>query len=317
MDLEKYINAGKIHQNIKSFIQPHLKSGIKIIDIVELIENKVKELSPPNQINNSIAFPTGISLNNVAAHFTPDYKDETILKEDDVCKIDYGVHIDGCIIDSAFTINLNNKYNKILEASNEAVNAIIKEIGVDSKFTELSKISQEIVESYEIEINNKTEHLKIIDNLAGHNILPWKIHGGKLLYGIPKQNDNQVVEDKDIMAIEIFVSNGNGTTILDKNNHSHFMLKSNDYIPLFQNKKTNQLSKIIKTNFKTLPFCPRFLDRINNKHINYNYNLQSLFNSNIINSYPPLIETNSECKIAQFEHTIFISENKKINFSKN
>jgi len=30
-----------------------------------------------------------------------------------VCKIDFGVHYNGCIIDSAFTINFDEKYTKI------------------------------------------------------------------------------------------------------------------------------------------------------------------------------------------------------------
>ena len=311
--------AGEIHRKVKEYIIPLIKSGMKIIDLVYLIEEKIKQevklLNLPPQLNDGIAFPTGISINNVAAHYTPIYKDETIIRDSDVVKIDYGVHLNGHIIDSAFTINLNNKYSKLLEASKVSVDSIIKEIGVGSRFNELSAISKEIVESYEIVENNKLIPLKVIDNLAGHNILPWTIHGGKLLYGIPNpESEDLRVCEGDKMAIEIFVSNGNGTTMLDSNirNYTHYMLKSNDYIPLFQNKKTNELSKIIKSNFKTLPFCPRFIDNINQKHVNYNYNLQELFRNGILNSYPPLLETEPNSVVAQFEKTVLIDNSKII-----
>ena len=314
--LEKYRQVGEIHKKVRKYIQPLIKPGIKYITICNLIESKISDeinKIAPNQLNNGIAFPTGISINNVAAHFTPSYLDERIVKLDDVIKIDYGVHIDGCIIDSAFTINLNNEYNNILKASNEAVNTIIKNIGVDSRFKELSALSQEIVESYEYDNNS----LKVIDNLAGHNILPWKIHGGKLLHGKTTNNliyDDLRVDENDIMAIEVFVSNGSGTTILDKDyrNYSHYMLKDDRKIPFFQNKKTNDISQLISNKFKTLAFCPRFIDNITKNNTDYFYNLQELFSNGYLNSYPPLLEKDSKCKVAQFEQTIYIDENKTI-----
>ena len=324
-NLDKYIKAGEIHRKVREYIRPHLTEGIKYVDIVKIIETKIAEeinklntFNGPPQLNHGIAFPTGISVNNVAAHFTPHYTDDYVLKLDDVMKIDYGVHIDGCIIDSAFTINLNDKYSDILKSSREAVNAIIKNIGVDSRFGDLSYISTEIVESYERE----DKPLKVIDNLAGHNIIPWKIHGGKLLYGVPQYNpdyDDLKVDDGEIMAIEIFVSNGNGTTMLGMNpkNYSHYMLKPEiERIPLFTTKKTNEVSKLITQNFKTLPFCPRFIDNINKTHTNYIENLQELFCRGYLNSYPPLLETNKDSKVAQFEDTVYIGETKKIVLSK-
>ena len=319
-NLENYSKAGNIHKSVNKYIQSYLQPGAKIIDICNLIETKIAEeinKTAPNQLNNGVAFPTGISINNVAAHFTPNFNDQTIINLDDVIKIDYGVHIDGSIIDAAFTINLNKEYNPILKASYEAVDAIIKNIGVDSRFYDLSFISNEIVESYE----HNGIPLKVIDNLAGHNILPWKIHGGKMLHGKPTNNliydDLRVMED-DIMAIEVFVSNGSGTTILDPDyrNYSHYMLKDDKQkIPLFQNKKTNEISTLITNKFKTLAFCPRFIDNITNKHTNYFHNLQELFSNGYLNSYPPLLEKDSKSKVAQFEHTIYIGENKKIVFS--
>jgi len=43
-----------------------------------------------------IAFPTGVSLNHCAAHFTPNPGDENlVLTEDDVIKIDIGTHVHG------------------------------------------------------------------------------------------------------------------------------------------------------------------------------------------------------------------------------
>lgn len=33
------------------------------------------------------------SLNNVAAHYSPNYGDNTVLKEGDICKLDFGTQV--------------------------------------------------------------------------------------------------------------------------------------------------------------------------------------------------------------------------------
>jgi len=326
-NIENYKLAGEIHKNVKNYIVPLLKKGIKLIEICTLIENKIREYSRlyqikydlPEQYNDSIAFPIGISLNSIAAHYTPRFNETTILNENDVCKIDYGVHINGCIVDSAITINLNNKYNKLLEASKEATKKVIANLGVDVRFKELSLMAQEIVESYEININNKTIPLKPIDNLCGHNITPYNIHAGKYLYSVVRDNDTEKVEENDVIAVEVFVTTGSGTTILDKNpnNYSHYMLKKNNpTIPIFKFRRTSDMLNIINKHFSTLPFCPRFINYFNglnkNKNINYSSCLNELFVNNMVNSYPPLIDPEPGSLVAQFEHSSFITETSKI-----
>ena len=42
-----------------------------------------------------IAFPTGCSINDVAAHYSPNTGDNTVLKYGDVMKVDFGTQIGG------------------------------------------------------------------------------------------------------------------------------------------------------------------------------------------------------------------------------
>jgi hypothetical protein len=68
----------------------------------------------------------GCSLNHCAAHYTPNNSDNTILQPDDVCKIDFGTHINGRIIDCAWTVAFNPKYDELLKAVREATNTGIQ-----------------------------------------------------------------------------------------------------------------------------------------------------------------------------------------------
>lgn len=50
----------------------------------------------------------------MAAHYSPNPGDNTVIGYDDVCKIDFGTHINGRIIDTAFTVAFNPMYDKLL-----------------------------------------------------------------------------------------------------------------------------------------------------------------------------------------------------------
>jgi methionyl aminopeptidase len=313
MSISDYRIAAELHKKTQAFIKSQLKPGIKIIDICKKIEDTIQKGTEknPGQINNGIAFPTGISINNVAAHFTPKWEDKTTLKSGDVCKIDFGVHHNGCIIDSAFTINSDSTYQVLLESSREAVDRIIKNLGVDVRFKELSKIAQEVVESYEMELNGKMIPIKPIDNITGHNILPWKIHGEKSLYSVPQKNDVCRVEENDILAVEVYTSNGSGTTIMGKNieDYSHFMLVDKpEVVQKFSIKKLEVIHNLMKDNFRTLAFCPRYIYNVNNTPKDYINDYFQLYRLGYLNIYPPLYEKDPNSVVAQFEETVSVTE---------
>jgi len=48
-------------------------------------------------VRAGIAFPTGCSLNYVAAHYTPNAGDKTVLGYDDVMKVDFGTQVRGLV----------------------------------------------------------------------------------------------------------------------------------------------------------------------------------------------------------------------------
>ena len=180
-------------------MQGIIKPGIDMTYMCNTLEDTVRKLIQANGFESGIAFPTGCSLNNVAAHWTPNAGDKTVLQYDDVMKLgkealhgaqllqtlfsllmfalgviliarmeayygshqtcnkqpllgissrqkmrvciccagsgwqwsacpatfgaDFGTHIQGHIVDSAFTIAFNPKYDPLLDAVKAATNA--------------------------------------------------------------------------------------------------------------------------------------------------------------------------------------------------
>ncbi|KAH9726424.1 methionine aminopeptidase 2B [Citrus sinensis] len=249
--------AAEVHRQVRKYIKSILKPGMLMTDLCETLENTVRKLISENGLQAGIAFPTGCSLNWVAAHWTPNSGDKTVLQYDDVMKLDFGTHIDGCIVDCAFTVAFNPVFDPLLEASREATNTGIKEAGIDVRLCDIGAAIQEVMESYEVEINGKVFQVKSIRNLNGHSIGRYQIHAGKSV-PIVKGGEQTKMEEGEFFAIETFASTGKGYVREDLE-CSHYM-KNFDvgHIPL-RLPRAKQLLATINKNFSTLAFCRRHI----------------------------------------------------------
>ncbi|KAG8242412.1 methionine aminopeptidase 2 [Homalodisca vitripennis] len=293
--------AAEAHRQTRKYMQSWIKPGMTMIEICEELEKTARALIGENGLKAGLAFPTGCSRNHCAAHYTPNHGDNTVLLYDDVTKFDFGTHINGRIIDCAWTCAFNPKYDKLIEAVRDATNTGIKAAGIDVQLCEIGAAIQEVMESYEVEIDGKTYQVKSIRNLNGHSIAPYRIHAGKTV-PIVKGGDATVMEENEFYAIETFGSTGRGQ-VHDDMDVSHYM-KNFDagYIPL-RLQSSKQLLNTVNTNFGTLAFCKRWLDRTG--ATKYQMALKDLCDKGIVEAYPPLCDIKG-CYTAQFEHTIVL-----------
>lgn len=87
--------AAEVHRTVRQYMRPLLKPGVRLFDFCEQLEATSRQLINENGLQAGLAFPTGVSLNNCAAHYSPNAGDNTVLQYDDVCKVDFGVHVNG------------------------------------------------------------------------------------------------------------------------------------------------------------------------------------------------------------------------------
>ncbi|XP_043701813.1 methionine aminopeptidase 2B isoform X2 [Telopea speciosissima] len=293
--------AAEVHRQVRKYMKGIIKPGMLMTDLCETLENTVRRLISENGLEAGIAFPTGCSLNWVAAHWTPNSGDKTVLQYDDVMKLDFGTHIDGRIVDCAFTVAFNPMFDPLLEASREATNTGIKESGIDVRLCDVGAAIQEVMESYEVEINGKVFQVKSIRNLNGHSIGRYQIHAGKSV-PIVKGGEQTKMEEGEFFAIETFASTGKGYVREDLE-CSHYMKDFEaGHIPL-RLPRAKQLLATINKHFSTLAFCRRYLDRLG--ETKYLMALKNLCDSGIVQPYPPLCDVKGSY-VSQFEHTILL-----------
>lgn len=127
--LDDYRKAAEVHRQVRQYVQVIAKPGITMNQLADEIEGGVRALVSHQAVDTGDAlkagmgFPTGLCLNNVAAHWTPNPGGKDIvLQYDDVLSVDFGVHVNGRIVDSAFTIAHNPVYDDLLESVKAATN---------------------------------------------------------------------------------------------------------------------------------------------------------------------------------------------------
>jgi len=288
MNKEKIINAGKIASQVREYIKPQIKKGTPLLEIAEKIENKIKELGAEP------AFPTNLSINEIAAHYTPTHDDKTLASG--LLKIDFGVHIDGWIADTAFSIDLeNNELNKkLIQASEKALENATKIIKENSSTSEIGKAIQKTFESYEA---------SPIVNLSGHSMQQRELHAG---ITIPNIDDKKnILLEKGLYAIEPFATFGNGK-VKDGKPSGIYILTDDKNV---RSPIAREVLKLVIDKYKTLPFCSRWIvKKFTTKAL---FGLRQLEENNNLHQFPQLVET-SGSNVSQSEHTVLIDDEKVV-----
>ena len=301
--------AAEVHRRVRRFVTSEVaKPGTPMTELCERLEDRVRALIEADGLNAGIAFPTGCSLNHVAAHWTPNAGDKTVLQYGDVMKLDFGTHVGGRIIDCAFTVAFDPKFDPLLAAVKEATNAGIREAGVDVRLSDIGAAVQEVMESHEVELDGKTHTVKAIRNLNGHSIGPYQIHAGKSVPIVKGSGETDKMEEGEFFAIETFGSINGKAVVREDLECSHYM-KNFDAgrVPL-RTAGAKKLLASIDRNFGTLAFCRRYLDRAGEQK--YGMGLKQLCDAGVVDAYPPLVDAKGSY-VAQYEHTIYLHPTRK------
>lgn len=303
--------AAEVHREVRKYARSVIKPGMTLTEIAELIEDGTRHLTghmgleEGDNLIAGVAFPTGLNINHCAAHYSPNAGNKMVLNKEDVMKVDFGVHFNGHIVDSAFTVSFDPQYDNLLEAVKDATNTGVRLAGIDARLSEIGEGIQEAMEAYEVTINGQTYPVKSIRNLNGHTIGRYSIHGGSAGKSVPIVkgfNTSERMEEGETYAIETFGSTGKGV-VRDDMETSHYAKIADAPKVALRVASAKTLLRSIEKNFGTLPWCRRYLDRLG--HEKYLLGLNNLVQAGIVQDYPPLCDIKGSYT-AQFEHTILL-----------
>jgi len=289
MKPEDLIEAGKLTAKIKRDAERLVIVGETIFDIAETIEMMIeKEGAKP-------AFPVNVSMNELAAHYTPSSDDKAEVPEDAIVKVDFGLIKGMAITDTSVTVDLSGKRNDIMGASKEALENAIKTVKPGVPVDDVSKAIFETI---------KGHGCKPISNLTGHKIEWMNLHAGVEIPSIPT-HEMYEFQVGDVFAIEPFVTTKEGAGYIKETDRVEiYSLFLPGNIRLRQSRK---MLEYIINNYRTMPFCERWLFKEFQSKLMLNSGLKEMLKAKVLMAYPVLAEANG-APIAQFEDTVLVTE---------
>lgn len=283
--LEKYMEAGRLSAEVRDYGASLVRPGTKLLDLAEAIDRKIAELKAEP------AFPVNISINEIAAHYSPTLQDQTVIKAEDYVKVDIGIQVDGYIGDTAITVRPAGK-DKLIECSEKMLETALKMFTPGTKMKDIGEAIENVA---------KRHGFNPIRNLSGHGLEQYDLHARSTVPNI-KTNDDYVLKEGEVWAVEPFCTAGDG------------MVKESEPAMIFmfvQDKpgrtpESRKILELAKNRWHTLPFAKRWLQKELGS-IKVEMALRQLIAANAIHVFDPLKEVSGK-PVAQSEHTVIVAK---------
>lgn len=280
MNVASSLEAGKIALQVCEETRIFVEVGKPLIEICDFAENKTRELG------GVPAFPCNVAINEVAAHYTSHMEDMTTIGDNDLVKVDIGVHVDGYIADTAITICFDSGHDPLIKAAEVGLDVAIKAIRAGVPMSRIRERADEII---------RQRGFTPIRNLSSHRMARHLLHA--------EQHISNILEDGEVYAIEPFSTPPDATGIVVSGPPSN--------IYIFRKKRRlrsglpKQMLKFIRSEYRTLPFASRWVLREFRGEGGI-ATFDKLLETKCIYSYPQLVEK-SGAVIAQAEHTVMVT----------
>jgi len=301
----KYKTAGQIANSVIAKIVTEAVEGKNILELCglgdKLIMEGTKSAYKSKKIEKGMAFPTCISVNHVAGHYSPEVGDTAALKDGDVVKIDLGVHLDGFIAVAAHTHVVGNSSGRpttgkaadAICAAHIAGDAVLRLLKPGHKNSEIPDVVKAVTEAF---------HVNPVEAVLSHQMKRFVIDGTKVIPN--KLNAEQAVEEfqfeeNEVYAIDIVVSTGTGKT-REQDLRPTIYKRDVDQTYLLKLQAARKIYTEINTKSPSLPFNIRILAE---KHARFG--LSELEKHGLIHPYPILYEREGEF-VAQFKYTALV-----------
>lgn len=280
--LEKLRTAGRVSREAKEVGIAAVREGALLLDVAEEIEGHMRRRG------TRPAFPTCISIDDVAAHYSPTHDDALRFRRGNVVKLDLGAQLDGWVADTAVTIEVGTRnWTELIRASELALATAIEGVRAGVPTRALGAGIQRAIEAH---------GYKPIRNLTGHTIERYVLHAGKSVPNIPHGHD--VLEADEVVAIEPFSSSGAGQVDGRRTGNIYRVLRTKSLrVP-----ELNAFLSDLVVTFRTLPFAERWAYALDPKAPAL---LNQLLRLGAIMTYPALLDTGKGI-VAQTEHTMIV-----------
>jgi len=276
------LRAGRISREARERAVGLVGDGVLLLDVAEEVEDLMRKKGARP------AFPTCISIDDIAAHYSPTHDDALRFRRGNVVKLDLGAQLDGWIADTAVTVEVGTRnWTALARASELALQTAIEAVHGGVSTRALGEGIQRAIEAH---------GFRPIRNLTGHTIERYLLHAGKSVPNIAHGHDT--LHAGEVVAIEPFASSGAGEVDGRRTGNIYRVLKTK---PVKQ-AQLNDFLQMLSGEFRTLPFAERWAYRLD---AHAPALLNGLVRTGAVMTYPALLDVGGGV-VSQTEHTMIV-----------
>ena len=208
-EIELLKQAGHIVYLTHQYLRPHIKAGIKTIELDRLAEDFIRSKGATPSFKGYEGFPYTlcISINDEVVHGFPS---ERTLKDGDIISIDIGACYKGYHGDSAWTYQvgeISSEAKYLLEHTEKALYEGIKQAKVGNRIGDISAA----IEKYATKHN-----LGVVKELVGHGV-GTSVHESPDVPNYGKEGTGPRIKDGMVIAIEPMLTSGSPDIYVEDN----------------------------------------------------------------------------------------------------
>ncbi|EQD67106.1 Peptidase M24A, methionine aminopeptidase, subfamily 2 [mine drainage metagenome] len=275
-DLPRWREASRIASRARDLGLRLLVPGVRRRDVADTIEAAIRDAGAQP------SFPVNLSRNEEAAHYSPAPDDRATFEVGDLVKVDVGAHLDGAIADTADTVEVGGgaRHAHLIRAVHDALRDGIAAVRPGGPVDRVSAAIAAAIRGL---------GLRPVEDLTGHSIEPYLLHGGKSVPNVPGRT-TALFEEGEIVAIEPFATNGIGR--IANGPFGHIQRFRTDPGP------ADPVLAGLFARFRTLPFTLRWVAAPEER--------EALRRARrYLQTYPVFLESGHGL-VAQAEHTILV-----------
>lgn len=315
--LTKYKTAGEISNLVLKAVINEIITGASVIEICTfgdkmILDETAKHYKKDKNLKKGIAFPTCISINEVACHFSPLHGDPiTLIKDGDLVKIELGVHIDGYAAVVGHTVSVGatpgspatGRQADIVLAAHYCAEAALRLIKAGNKNKQVTEAIMKIASAYEC---------TPIEGMLSYQLKRYQTEADTDKQIVLNPTEAQKKETKDIefavhevYAMDVFITSGSGKTKeYDTTTTVH---RRTDEIYQLKMKASRAFYSDVCNRFTLMPFTLRaFPDETKAK-----MGLKECVTHELLQEYPVQQDADGQ-SVAQFKFTILVVPNGNI-----
>jgi len=306
----KYKMAGDIANRVLKSLIDRCVIGVSALELCKIGDDMIvqetdKVYKKEKDITKGIAFPTQANVNNCICHYAPlsSVKNDIIVKENDIVKLDLGVHIDGYIAVVAHTVFLNEeKKGKAVDAmlaAHYCAEAALRLVAPGVENTKVTDVVTKISESY---------GCKAVEGMLSYQMEKDTIDGKKTIIQNPTEKQRQEHENcefavNEVYAIDMLISTGDGKS-RDMDFRTTIYKREPDQVYQLKMKASRAVFSEVEKKFDTMCFNLRALADEKKAKMGIN----ECVNHGLITPFPVLFEKEDEI-VAQFKFTTLLMPN--------